>query len=97
MIETARELGRPIPEPDDPVQVLEYYMEGRGLSRSDKVVYLGSKERISEVLNRKRRLSLQMIQRLHEGLGIPADLLIGKQDHKTTSVTKSRTESYVQV
>ncbi len=48
----------PIPEPDDPVQVLEYYMESRGLSRSDLIDYLGSKERVSEVLNRKRGLSL---------------------------------------
>lgn len=73
----------PIPEPDDPVQVLEYYMESRGLTRSDLIAYLGSKERVSEVLNRKRGLSLQMIQRLHAGLGIPADLLVGKHAHKT--------------
>lgn len=87
----------PIPEPDDPAQVLEYYMESRGLSRSDLIAYLGSKERVSEVLNRKRGLSLQMIQRLHTGLGIPADLLIGKQAHKATAVVKSRTESHVRV
>ncbi|MBM3136749.1 MAG: transcriptional regulator [Chloroflexi bacterium] len=87
----------PIPEPDDPVQVLEYYMESRGLSRSDLIAYLGSKERVSEVLNRKRRLSLLMIQRLHAGLGIPADLLVGKQDYKTTSTVKTRTESRVRV
>jgi len=72
----------PIPEPDDPVQVLEYYMESRGLTRSDLIAYLGSKERVSEVLNRKRGLSLQMIQRLHVGLGIPADLLVGKHARK---------------
>ena len=48
----------PIPEPDDPVGVLEYYMESRGLSRSDLLPYLGSKERVSEILNRKRGLSL---------------------------------------
>jgi HTH-type transcriptional regulator/antitoxin HigA len=47
----------PIPEPDDPVQVLEYYMESRGLSRSDLIAYLGSKERVSEVFNHKRGLS----------------------------------------
>jgi len=87
----------PIPEPDDPVQVLEYYMESRGLNRSDLIAYLGSKERVSEVLNRKRRLSLQMIQRLHAGLGIPADLLVGKQDHKVISTVKSRTESHIRV
>ncbi len=74
----------PIPEPDDPVEVLEYYMESRGLNRSDLIPYLGSKERVSEVLNHKRRLSLKMIQKLHTGLGIPADLLLGKQMNKTT-------------
>jgi len=87
----------PIPEPDDPVQVLEYYMESRGLNRSDLIIYLGSKERVSEVLNRKRGLSLQMIRRLHSGLGIPADLLVGKQVHKVTSNHKPRPKSYVQL
>ena len=87
----------PIPEPDDPVQVLEYYMESRGLTRSDLIQYLGSKERVSEVLNRKRGLSLEMIRRLHNGLGIPTDLLVGKQAHNATSTNKPRTEPYVQV
>jgi HTH-type transcriptional regulator/antitoxin HigA len=73
----------PIPEPDDPVGVLEYYMESRGLSRADLLPYLGSKERISEILNRKRGLSLEMIRRLHTGLGIPADLLVGNQKPST--------------
>jgi len=68
----------PIPDPDDPVEVLEYYMESRGLSRSDLIAYLGSKERVSEVLNRKRGLSLEMIRRLHNGLGIPTDLILGR-------------------
>ena len=68
----------PIPEPDDPVAVLEYYMESRGLNRSDLIPYLGSKERVSEILNRKRGLSLEMIRRLHAGLGISADLIMGK-------------------
>jgi HTH-type transcriptional regulator / antitoxin HigA len=73
----------PIPEPEDPVGVLEYYMESRGLSRTDLLPYLGSKERVSEILNRKRGLSLEMIRRLHTGLGIPADLLVGKQKPPT--------------
>jgi HTH-type transcriptional regulator/antitoxin HigA len=85
----------PIPEPDDPVQVLEYYMESRGLSRSDLIAYLGSKERVSEVLNRKRGLSLEMIRRLHTGLGIPADLLIGKQSHKSVPPNKPRNETHL--
>jgi HTH-type transcriptional regulator/antitoxin HigA len=87
----------PIPEPDDPVQVLEYYMESRGLSRTDLIAYLGSKERVSEVLNRKRGLSLEMIRRLHNGLGIPADLIIGKQGQTTSKISFARTESHIRV
>ena len=66
----------PVPDPDDPVEVLEYCMESHGLNRSDLIPYLGSKERVSEVLNRKRGLSLEMIRRLHNGLGILADFLV---------------------
>ena len=79
----------PIPEPNDPVEVLEYYMESRGLSRSDLVAYLGSKERVSEVLNRKRGLSLEMIRRLHNDLGIPSDLIMGKRIHNTTHTPRA--------
>jgi len=87
----------PIPEPNDPVEVLEYYMESRGLSRSDLIAYLGSKERVSEVLNRKRGLSLEMIRRLHNGLGIPADLIMGKHVHDTVHTHPARTESDVRL
>jgi HTH-type transcriptional regulator / antitoxin HigA len=87
----------PIPEPDDPVEVLEYYMESRGLDRSDLITYLGSKERVSEVLNRKRGLSLAMIRQMHHGLGIPADLLIGKTVHKTVLPKPERSGSHVRV
>lgn len=72
----------PIPYPDDPVEVLEYFMESRGITRSELIPFLGSKERVSEVLNRKRGLSLEMIRRLHAGLGIPAELLIGSNARK---------------
>ena len=81
----------PIPEPDDPVQVLEYYLESRGLSRVDLIPYLGSKERVSEVLNKKRGLSLDMIRKLHSGLGIPAELLIGKASFRSPAAVKKVT------
>lgn len=97
LVEAYETRNFPIPEPDDPVQVLEYYMDSRGLNRSDLVLYLGSKERVSEVLNRKRRLSLQMIQRLHDGLGIPADLLIGKLVKKVESNAIKRTEARIRI
>jgi HTH-type transcriptional regulator/antitoxin HigA len=78
----------PIPEPDDPAGVLEYYMESRGLERADLIPFLGSKERVSEVLHRKRSLSLAMIRRLHIGLGIPAELLIGAKTQRATRPSK---------
>ena len=62
--------------PPDPVDVLEYYMESRGLTRRDLETYIGSSGRVSEVLSRKRGLSLKMIRKLHNGLDIPADALI---------------------
>jgi HTH-type transcriptional regulator/antitoxin HigA len=79
LIEAYETRHYPIREPDDPVEVLRYYMDSRGLKRSDLIPFLGSKERVSEVLSGKRRLSLAMIRHLHAGLGIPADLLIGPE------------------
>jgi HTH-type transcriptional regulator/antitoxin HigA len=62
--------------PPDPVDAIEYYMESRGLHRSDLEPYIGGSGRVSEVLNRKRPLTLRMIRKLHAGLGIPAEVLI---------------------
>jgi HTH-type transcriptional regulator/antitoxin HigA len=60
----------------DPIDAILYHMESRGLSRRDLEPYIGSRARVSEVLNRKRPLSLDMIRRLSTGLGIPAEVLI---------------------
>lgn len=51
-------------------------MESRGLSRADLEPFIGSRARVTEVLNRKRPLSLNMIRRLYVGLGIPANVLV---------------------
>ena len=66
----------------DPIEAITYYLESRGLSRRDLEPYVGSRARVSEVLNRKRTLTLEMIRRLHAGLGIPAEVLI--QPYSTT-------------
>ena len=62
----------------DPVESILFRMEQQGLERSDLEAYLGSRHRVSEVLNRKRGLSLDMIRRLHAGLGIPLEMLVGE-------------------
>ena len=57
--------------PADPVEAIKFRMEQQGLTPKDLVPYIGSSGRVSEVLSRKRRLSLQMVKRLHTGLHIP--------------------------
>ena len=75
LVEAYEQKHYPIPLPD-PIEAIFYYLESRGLSRRDLEPYLGSRARVSEVLNRKRPLSLEMIRRLHHGLKIPAEVLI---------------------
>jgi HTH-type transcriptional regulator/antitoxin HigA len=60
----------------DPVEAIKFRMEQSGLTPKDLVPMIGQINRVYEVLNRKRPLTLQMIRRLHEDLGIPAESLI---------------------
>jgi HTH-type transcriptional regulator / antitoxin HigA len=66
----------------DPIEAIKYHMEQGGLQPRDLVPYIGSRNRVHEVLNRRRDLTLNMIRRLHEGLGIPAESLIKAVQHK---------------
>ena len=66
----------PIAAPD-PVEAIKFRMEQQGLAPKDLVPYLGSRSRVSEVLSKKRPLTLPMIRSLHRGLGIPAASLLG--------------------
>jgi HTH-type transcriptional regulator/antitoxin HigA len=75
LVEAYEEQHYSLPAPD-PIEAIQYYMESRGLCRRDLEPYLGSRARVAEVLNRKRPLSLEMIRRLHTGLGIGAEILI---------------------
>lgn len=61
----------------DPVTIIKFQMEQQGLTRKDLEPMIGSRARVSEVLTGKRTLTLPMIRRLHNGLGIPVDLLVG--------------------
>ncbi len=75
LVEAYEEKQYPI-LPPDPVEAIKYYMESRGLDRRDLEQYIGPSGRVSEVLSRKRPLTLAMIRRLNDGLGIPAEVLI---------------------
>jgi HTH-type transcriptional regulator/antitoxin HigA len=63
-------------DPPDPIEAIKFRMEQQGLTRRDLETLLGSRARVTEVLNRKRDLSIGMIRRLHEHLGISAEVLI---------------------
>ena len=63
-------------DPPDAIAAIRFRMEQQGLSRRDLEPLIGSRARVSEVLGGKRKLTLPMIHRLHEGLGIPAEVLI---------------------
>jgi HTH-type transcriptional regulator / antitoxin HigA len=63
-------------DPPDPIDAIRFRMEQQGLTRRDMERYIGPKGRVSEVLHRRRPLTLAMIRRLQEGLGIPAEILI---------------------
>ena len=63
-------------DPPDPIEAIKFRMEQRGLTRKDLASILGSRTRVVEVLNRRRGLSIHMIRRLHEKLGISVEVLI---------------------
>lgn len=71
----------------DPLAAIQFRMEQQRLTRKDLEPLIGSRARVSEILNRKRSLTLEMVRRLKFGLGIPADSLIGS----TTGTAPDRT------
>jgi HTH-type transcriptional regulator/antitoxin HigA len=74
----AYEESRFPPSPPNPIDAILFRMDQQGLGQKDLTPYIGSLSKVSEVLSRKRPLSLAMIRRLHVGLGIPAEILIGE-------------------
>ena len=75
LMEHYEEMNDSIPFPD-PIEAIIYHIESRGLELQDLEPYLGSHAHVADVLNRKRPLSIEMIRRLHTGLGISANVLI---------------------
>jgi HTH-type transcriptional regulator / antitoxin HigA len=63
-------------DPPDPVEAIRFRMEQQGLTRKDLEPLIGTRTRVAEVMSRKRSLSISMIRRLHQNLGISADVLI---------------------
>ncbi|MBI1306386.1 MAG: helix-turn-helix domain-containing protein [Bacteroidetes bacterium] len=60
----------------DPIEAIKFRMEQMGISQSELAEVVGFKSRVSEILNKKRKLTLAMIRKLHESLHIPTEVLI---------------------
>jgi HTH-type transcriptional regulator / antitoxin HigA len=76
LIEKYEEEKFPIEAPN-PIEAIKFRMEQRGLTNKDLASILGGRNRVSEILNHKRGLSLEMIRSLRNELGVPAESLIG--------------------
>lgn len=75
LIETYEKENYPIDFPD-PIEAIKFRMEQLGFNQKDLCSVIGIKSRVSEILNRKRKLNLEMIRRLNRKLGIPTEILI---------------------
>ncbi|MCY1442324.1 Antitoxin HigA [compost metagenome] len=75
LIEKYEDEHYPMP-PSDPIEAIKFRMDQQGLTPRDLEPFIGTSGRVSEVLNRKRKLSLSMIKRLHDGLRIPYESLL---------------------
>ena len=79
LVEAYEKTAYPVQAPD-PIDFLNYVMETRGLTRKDLEPFIGPRGRVSDIMNRVRPLTLEMIRRLAAGLGLPATVLI--QDYR---------------
>lgn len=77
LIEAHERQHFPVAAPD-PIEAIRFSMEQRGLTPADLQPMIGRRNRVYEVLNRKRPLTMAMVRRLHAQLGIPAESLIGE-------------------
>lgn len=75
LVQVFEEQHYPIEAPD-PIEAIKFRMEQQGLQNADLIPYFGQRSRVSEILNRKRKLTITMIRKLNEGLKIPLDSLI---------------------
>lgn len=78
----AYEAGHHPIDPPDPIEAIEFRLDQMGMSRADLARIIGSRSRASEVLNRRRPLTIRMIAKLREALGISADVLIGRSERR---------------
>lgn len=88
------ESSKVAPVRPDPIEAILFRMDQQRLTKKDLVPYFGSLSKVSEVISRKRPLSLSMIRKLHTGLSIPADVLIGDADDEDVDLASEPQYNY---
>jgi HTH-type transcriptional regulator/antitoxin HigA len=83
LVELYEKKTHPVGLPD-PIEAIKFRMEQMGMKHKDLILFIGSRSKVSEVLSRQRPLSIAMIRKLHEGLGIPAEVLLQKPGLKSS-------------
>lgn len=76
--------------PPDPIEAIKFRMEQQNLMPRDLLPYIGSRSKVSEVLSKKRPLTLSMIRALHSGMGIPASVLIQQHEDEEVGIDWGR-------
>lgn len=76
LVEAYEEENHPIEPSDDPIAMIEFVLEARGLTRKDLQPFIGTRQRVWDIMEKRRRLTLPMIRCLAEGLNIPTDVLV---------------------
>jgi HTH-type transcriptional regulator/antitoxin HigA len=93
LIERYEDEQFPISLPD-PIEAIKFRMDQQNLRNKDLIPYIGSAPKVSEILNKSRKLSLNMIRKLHHGLEIPTNVLIGEITQKSTPDTNVNWSSF---
>jgi HTH-type transcriptional regulator / antitoxin HigA len=75
LVEAYEEANYPIKAADDPIAMIEFVLDARGLTRRHLEPYIGTRQRVWDIMEKRRRLTLPMIRRLSKGLNIPIDVL----------------------
>ncbi len=76
LVEAYEATHYPVEASADPIAMIEFVLDARELTRKDLEPFIGTRQRVWDIMEKRRRLTLPMIRRLHEGLNIPVDVLI---------------------
>lgn len=87
LVEAYEAANYPIEATEDPIAMIEFVLSVRGLTRKDLEPYIGTRQRVWDIMEKRRRLTLPMIRRLAKGLNIPVDVLIQEYELQHATVT----------